>query len=71
MRPVVRLATTMSEFEGVHSELDRVKRGKSVSISKDALAHLLIDHTSMLNVLREHGRVEYRGNEDKRDADES
>jgi len=66
-RPVIRLATTMPQFEAAHAASDKT-RGKSVTLPTLTLTNLLIDHAAMINTLREHGRVEYRGDEDKRDA---
>ena len=45
----IDLVCSQEQFEEIHAALDKVsKNAKVVSISKQALTNLLIDHTTLL-----------------------
>jgi hypothetical protein len=52
----LKLDLTLPAFEGLHTALDKAKRGKSVKVDKEALAVLLRDHSRVVAALN--GRVE-------------
>lgn len=57
-RPLISLYTTMREFEGLHQRHDRTRRtSKSVTVDRDALIHLLMDHSRLVEALRQTGQV--------------
>jgi len=57
-RPLLTLYTTMREFEGLHARHDRTRStSKTVTVERDALIHLLMDHSRMLDALRQAGQV--------------
>jgi hypothetical protein len=58
-RPLLRLYTTLAEFELLHERHDRTRRtSKTVTVDRQALIHILMDHARMLETLRKAGRVE-------------
>jgi len=59
VRPLLRLYTTLAEFELLHERHDRTRRtSKTVTVDRQALIHVLIDHARMLEALRKAGRVD-------------
>ncbi len=57
-RPLVTLHTTMVEFEGLHARYDRTRTtSKTVIIDREALIHLLMDHSRLVELLRQVGEV--------------
>jgi hypothetical protein len=60
-RPLLTLYTTLTEFEGLHERHDRTRSTSStVTVSRQALIHILMDHANMLNALRKTGRIDVR-----------
>ncbi|MDQ6436411.1 hypothetical protein RB623_20365 [Mesorhizobium sp. LHD-90] len=58
-RPLLHLYTTMPEFEGLHARHDRTRStSKTVTVERQALIHILMDHARMLEALRNAGRVD-------------
>jgi hypothetical protein len=58
-RPLLRLYTTLAEFELLHERHDRTRStSKTVTVDRQALIHILMDHARMLETLRKAGRVE-------------
>ncbi len=58
-RPLLRLHTTMGEFETLHERHDRTRStSKTVTVDRQALIHILMDHARMLEALRKAGRVD-------------
>ncbi|MBN9362825.1 MULTISPECIES: hypothetical protein [unclassified Devosia] len=58
-RPLISLYTTMREFEGLHERHDRTRStSKTVTVDRDALIHLLMDHSRMVEALRQAGQVQ-------------
>ena len=58
-RPLLRLYTTLAEFELLHERHDRTRStSKTVTVDRQALIHILTDHARMLETLRKAGRVE-------------
>ena len=58
-RPLITLYTTMAEFEGLHERYDRTRStSKSVTVNREALVHLLIDHSRLFEALRQAGQVQ-------------
>ena len=58
-RPLLRLYTTMEEFEVLHERHDRTRStSKTVTVDRQALIHILMDHARMLEALRKAGRVD-------------
>lgn len=58
-RPLLRLYTTLAEFEALHERHDRTRStGKTVTVDRQALIHILMDHAGMLEALRKAGRVD-------------
>ena len=63
-RPLLTLYTTLTEFEGLHERHDRTRSTNStVTVSRQALIHILMDHANMLNALRKAGQVDVRDSE--------
>lgn len=49
----------MAEFEGLHARYDRTRStSKSVTVDREALIHLLIDHSRLVEALREAEQVQ-------------
>lgn len=58
-RPLLRLDTTLAEFETLHERHDRTRStSKTVTVDRQALIHILMNHARMLEALRKAGRVE-------------
>ena len=58
-RPLLRLYTTLAEFELLHERHDRTRStSKTVTVDRQALIHILMDHARMLEALRKAGRVD-------------
>ena len=58
-RPQIPLYTTMAEFEGLHARNDRTRStSKSVTVEREALIHLLMDHSRLVEALRQVGEVQ-------------
>ena len=58
-RPLLRLYTTLAEFELLHERHDRTRStSKTVTVDRQALIHILMDHARMLEALRKSGRVD-------------
>ena len=58
-RPRLTLYTTMLEFEGLHARHDRTRStSKTITVDREALIHLLMDHSRMLDTLRRVGQIE-------------
>jgi len=58
-RPLLALYTTMEEFEGLHARHDRTRStSKTITVDREALIHLLMDHSRMLDTLRRVGQIE-------------
>ncbi len=54
-RPLISLYTSMREFE----RHDRTRRtSKTVTVDRDALIHLLMDHSRLVEALRQAGQVQ-------------
>ena len=57
-RPLITLYTTMAEFEELHARYDRTRSiSKSVTVDREALIHLLMDHSRLIEALRQAGHV--------------
>ncbi|RWJ31990.1 hypothetical protein [Mesorhizobium sp.] len=60
-RPLLSLYTTMREFEGLHERHDRTRStSRTVTVDREALIHLLMDHSRMVEALRRTGQVQIR-----------
>jgi hypothetical protein len=58
-RPIIQRYTTMPEFELLHERHDRTRStSRTVTVDRQALIHILMDHARMLGALRKAGRVE-------------
>ena len=58
-RPLITLYTTMAEFEELHARYDRTRAtSKSVTVDLEALIHLLMDHSRLIEALRRAGHVQ-------------
>ncbi|MFI0848713.1 hypothetical protein [Mesorhizobium sp. IMUNJ 23232] len=58
-RPLLQLYTTLAEFEDLHALHDRTRStSKTVTVDRQALIHILMDHARMLEALRKAGRVD-------------
>lgn len=58
-RPLLELYTTLQEFEGLHERHARTRRtSRSVTVDRQALIHVLMDHSRMIEALRVAGHVE-------------
>jgi hypothetical protein len=57
-RPLLSLYTTMREFESLHERYDRTRStSKTVTVDREALIHLLMDHSRLVEALRQAGQV--------------
>jgi hypothetical protein len=60
-RPLISLYTTMREFEGLHERHDRTRStSRTVTVDREALIHLLMDHSRMVEALRQARQVQIR-----------
>ncbi|RWD79079.1 hypothetical protein [Mesorhizobium sp.] len=60
-RPLLSLYTTMREFEGLHERHDRTRStSRTVTVDREALIHLLMDHSRLVEALRQAGQVQIR-----------
>ncbi|RWK43781.1 hypothetical protein [Mesorhizobium sp.] len=60
-RPLLSLYTTMREFEGLHERNDRTRStSRTVTVDREAFIHLLMDHSRMVEALRQAGQVQIR-----------
>lgn len=58
-RPILQLYTSIEEFETLHERHDRTRStSRTVTIDRQALIHILMDHARMLEALRKSGRVD-------------
>lgn len=58
-RPLLSLYTTMREFEALHERYDRTRStSRTVTVEREALIHLLMDHSRMVEALRQAGQVQ-------------
>jgi hypothetical protein len=58
-RPLLPLYTTMREFEALHERYDRTRStSRTVTVEREALIHLLMDHSRMVEALRQAGQVQ-------------
>ena len=58
-RPILQLYTTIVEFETLHERHDRTRStSRTVTVDRQALIHILMDHARMLEALRKSGRVD-------------
>jgi len=58
-RPLLRLYTTLAEFELLHERHDRTRStSKTVTVDRQALIHILMDHARLLDALHKAGRVD-------------
>lgn len=58
-RPLIRLYTTLSQFEQMHERHDRTRStSKTVTVDRQGLINILMDHSRMLDALRRAGRVD-------------
>lgn len=58
-RSLLTLYTTLKQFEGLHERLDRTRStSKSVTIDRQALIHILMDHSNMVEALSRIGQVQ-------------
>lgn len=60
-RPLLSLYTTMRELEGLHEPHDRTRStSRTVTVDREALIHLLMDHSRLVEALRQAGQVQIR-----------
>ena len=58
-RPLLSLYTAMREFEALHERYDRTRStSRTVTVEREALIHLLMDHSRMVEALRQAGQVQ-------------
>ena len=58
-RPLLQLYATLAEFESLHERHDRTRStSKTVTVDRQALIHILMDHARILEALRNAGRVD-------------
>lgn len=58
-RPILRLYTTFAEFETLHARHDHTRStSRTVTVDRQALIHILMDHARMLEALCKAGRVD-------------
>lgn len=57
-RPILQLYTTFAEFETLHERHCTRSTSKTVTVDRQALIHILMDHARMLEALRKAGRVD-------------
>jgi hypothetical protein len=56
---MLQLYTSMDEFETMHARHDRTRStSKTVTVDRQALIHILMDHARMLEALSNAGRVD-------------
>lgn len=59
----ITLHSTQEEFESLHYELDKVRStSKTVRVSKSALHNILMDHSLLINKLKDKG-IDYANSE--------
>ncbi|MEW6121258.1 MAG: hypothetical protein AB1698_01495 [Pseudomonadota bacterium] len=57
--PLLKLRTTSDEFEELHRVHDKTRAtSKTLTVSREALGHLLMDHSALVDEVRHRGRVE-------------
>lgn len=57
-RPILTLYTTMKQFESLHERHDRTRStSRTVAVDRQALIHILMDHSNMVNALRKVGQI--------------
>ncbi|RWG09025.1 hypothetical protein [Mesorhizobium sp.] len=60
-RPLLSLYTTMREFEWLHERHDRTRStSRTVTVDREALIHLLMDHSRLVEALHQAGQVQIR-----------
>lgn len=60
-RPLLVLYTTLKQFEGLHERHDRTRStSRSVTVDRQALIHILMDHPNMVDALRKVGQIDVR-----------
>ena len=58
-RPILQFYTTLAEFEIMHERHHRTRStSKTVTVDRQALIHILMDHARLLEALRKAGRVD-------------
>lgn len=58
-RPLLQLYTTLRQFEELHLRHDRTRStSKTVTVDRQALINLLMDHSRLVDALRKSGRVD-------------
>jgi hypothetical protein len=58
-RPLLSLYTTMREFEALHERYDRTRStSRTITVGREALIHLLMDHSRLVEALRRAGQVQ-------------
>ncbi len=58
-RPLLHLYTTVRQFEELHLRHDRTRStSKTVTVDRQGLINLLMDHSRLVDALRRTGRVE-------------
>lgn len=58
-RPLLSLYTTIREVEALHERYDRTRStSRTVTVEREALIHLLMDHSRMVEALRQAGQVQ-------------
>jgi hypothetical protein len=58
-RPLISLYTTMREFERLHERHGRTRStSRTVTVDRQALIHLLMDHSRLVEALRQAGQVQ-------------
>ncbi len=58
-RPLLQLYTTLLQFEELHLRHDRTRStSKTVTVDRQALINLLMDHSRLVDALRKTGRVD-------------
>lgn len=58
-RPILQLYTTVYEFETLHERNDRTRStSKTITVDRQAMIHILMDHARMVEALRKAGRVD-------------
>lgn len=57
-RPLLTLSTTLEQFDGLHAAHAKVRAtSKTVTVDRQALINLLMDHAQLTDALRKSGRV--------------
>lgn len=58
-RPLLTLYTTLRQFEDLHERHDRTRStSKSVTVDRQALIHILMDHSNLVDALHRVGQVD-------------